>query len=123
MGNRFALIIEDNVPLGAVYTEALSMANYDSEHIVDGRAALERLRDTVPDLVILDMNLPHVSGHYILKQIRSDERLAQTPVIIVTANTPMAEALSSQLTELDTLLIKPISAQELRDRAKDMYKD
>jgi hypothetical protein len=35
----------------------------------------------------------------------------------------MAEALSSQLTELDTLLIKPISAQELRDRAKDMYKD
>jgi two-component system chemotaxis response regulator CheY len=64
-----------------------------------------------------------VSGHYILKQIRSDERLAQTPVIIVTANTPMAEALSSQLTELDTLLIKPISAQELRDRAKDMYKD
>jgi DNA-binding response OmpR family regulator len=117
MANPFALIIEDNEPIGFVYEEGLKAASFDAEQIRDGRRALERLKEVVPDLIILDMNLPYVSGHYIFKQIRADQRLANTHVIIATANAPMAEALQNQITDRDIILIKPVSASQLRDLA------
>lgn len=118
MTAKFILIIEDNASIGDIYSTALS--DYDTELILDGKQALVRLKEVVPDLIILDMNLPHVSGHYILKQIRADPRTAEIPVIIATANTPMAEALEPQLTDLDMILIKPISPLDLRDLAAQL---
>lgn len=118
MTKPFILIIEDNASIGDIYSTTLS--EYQTELIMDGKRALERLKDVVPDVVILDMNLPHVSGHYILKQIRADARMEQTPVIIATANTTMAQALEPQLTDLDTILIKPISPLDLRDLVRQL---
>ena len=117
MNYRFALIIEDNESLGTIYQMALQEAFFDSECVLDGKQALDRLKEVVPDLIILDMNLPRVSGHYILKAIRADSRLANTYVIIATANSPMAEALQPQLSDMDTILIKPVSPSELRNLA------
>ena len=116
-GEKIVLIIEDNDAIGSMYQTALMDSGFVTECILDGRVATERLKEVVPHLVILDMNLPHVSGHYILKQIRADDRLADTYVIIVTANAPMAEALKPQLTERDAIMIKPVSPIELRDLA------
>jgi DNA-binding response OmpR family regulator len=118
---RVAFVIEDNVELGYIYAAALEMANFKVEHLVDGKQALDRLEREVPDLVILDMNLPHVSGHYIYKKVRADERFATTPIIIATANSLIAEALGSELGEKDHLLIKPVSPSQLRNLAKTMF--
>jgi DNA-binding response OmpR family regulator len=118
---RVAFVIEDNVEIGYIYAAALEMSNYKVEHLVDGKQALERLDREVPDLVILDMNLPHVSGHYIYKKVRADDRFANTPIIIATANSLIAEALSSELGEKDHLLIKPVSPTQLRNIAKTIY--
>ncbi len=115
MSNKYALIIEDNEPIAQIYQTTLTDAGFDSEYILNGRVAAERLKEVVPDLIMLDMNLPQVSGHYLFKEIRADARLANTYVIIATANTPMAEALKPQLTERDALLIKPVSPSELRE--------
>ncbi|MBC8172059.1 MAG: response regulator, partial [Anaerolineae bacterium] len=75
----------------------------------------------VPDLVVLDMNLPHVSGHYIYKKLRSEERFVAMPIIIATANSLIAEALGPDMGPRDHLLIKPISPTQLRNIARNMF--
>lgn len=118
---RHAFVIEDNVELGYIYAAALEMSNYKVEHIVDGKQALQRLEAEVPDLIILDMNLPHVSGHYIYKWLRGEKRFAEMPIIIATANSLIAEALNAELAEKDHLLIKPVSPSQLRNLVKTLH--
>jgi two-component system cell cycle response regulator DivK len=117
MSNPLAFIVEDNADLGFIYEEVLRTIQFDTERVTSGKDALERLKKIVPHLIVLDMNLPQVSGHYILKQIRADERLAHIPVIIATANVPLAQAMQPELGENDMVLIKPVSASELRELA------
>lgn len=78
----------------------------------DGRLALERLAEVVPNLVVLDLHLPYVSGVDILHQIRADERLADTQVFITTADPLIAESLRF---EADLVLLKPVSFHQLRN--------
>ncbi|MDX1990880.1 MAG: response regulator [bacterium] len=115
MGKGLALIIEDSPEISDIYAQVLQMVGYESEAIYDGRSALTRLSGAVPQLIILDMNLPHVSGHYIYKQIRSDTRLTGVPVIIATANMLLVDAMKNDLAPHDQMLVKPVSPQQLRD--------
>jgi len=115
MTAKFALIIEDNRAIGDIYATALEMVEFQSELVVDGKEALERVEDIVPDLIILDMNLPQVSGHYIYKKIRSDARLNDTRVIISTANALIAKMISEDLDPQDHLLMKPVGPREIID--------
>jgi DNA-binding response OmpR family regulator len=117
MTGRLALIVEDNVELGTIYAAALESANFEIEHIIDGRKALERLETLIPQLIILDMNLPHVSGHYIYKKLRAEARFARTPIIIATANALIADALGGEIAANDKLMIKPVSPSQLRTTA------
>lgn len=120
MGSRLALIVEDNVELGTIYAAALEAANFDIEHVLDGRKALQRLDELIPTLIVLDMNLPHVSGHYIYKKVRSDARFGRTPIIIATANALIADALGNEIAAMDKLMIKPVSPSQLRVTASSM---
>lgn len=109
-----ALVVEDDPELGEIFTQAVQMSGYEVELISDGGEALERLAFIVPNLVILDMQLPHVSGDKILRHIRADERLANVTVILTTANDRLADA---QREESDFVLLKPISFRQLQTLA------
>ncbi len=109
-----ALIIEDDPKLSTIFAETLKLAEFKTETIADGQVALERLTTIVPDVVVLDLHLPHVSGREILHQIRADDRLAQTRVMIVTADAAMADSLKD---EADLSLLKPVSIHQLHDLA------
>ena len=115
MSNPLALIVEDDVDLATIFDEALKAASYKTEVIRTGDKAQSRLEAVAPDLVVLDLHLPQVAGTDILKKIRADERLAQTRVIITTADPRLAETLRE---EADLVLVKPISFSQLRDLAK-----
>ena len=114
MSKRSAMIIEDNEDLAIIFAEALQAAGFDTGIIQDGSTALTRLESCTPNIIILDLHLPHVSGEDILKQIRGDERLVETRVIIATADPRMADMLKDQA---DLVLLKPISFGQLRDLA------
>lgn len=120
MANRTALIIEDNENIADIYSSALMMAGFAPEIVGDGQKALDHLGKTIPDLIVLDMNLPQVSGHYVYKRIRADSRLDHVPVIISTANAVLASALADELAPQDKMLMKPISPADLRDLAKSL---
>ena len=115
MTNPFALIIEDDPNLATIFAEALQMAEFETEIVHDGKAALAQLAATTPTVVILDLHLPHVSGQKILQQIRADGRLTKTWILLTTADALMAESLQE---EADLILLKPISFHQLRDLAK-----
>lgn len=109
-----ALVIEDDPDIAHVFSFALQLAGYDARTIEDGGLAIEQLNILVPALVVLDLNLPHVSGESILQHIRSQARLANTRVIIATAKDRAAEFLHH---EADMVLIKPISTNQLMELA------
>jgi len=93
----------------------LEQAGFDTDIVSNGSLALVRLAETVPDLVLLDLHLPEVSGEQILRYIRSDTRFDKTKVIIATADSILAEKLTSDST---ITLQKPISFTQLRQLAE-----
>jgi len=114
MGNPLALIIEDDKKLAFIFAQALKLAEFEIEIVRDGNLALARLAVTTPELVVLDLHLPGISGRDILYQIRSSSRLANTRVIVTTADAALADMLAN---EADLALLKPIGPGQLRDFA------
>jgi two-component system cell cycle response regulator DivK len=114
MSNPLALIIEDDENQADIFSLALRRAQFEVEIVPEGDKALARLTEVVPAIVILDLHLPHVSGETILHQLRADQRLAQTRVILTTADAFLAGELRE---EADLVLLKPISPGQLRELA------
>ncbi len=112
MSNPLALIIEDDENQAELFTIALQAALFDTETIMDGQKALDRLTEVVPAMVILDLHLPNVSGREILAWIRKEKRLRNTKVILATADAVQADALQEQG---DITLLKPISPTQLKE--------
>ena len=119
MTNPSALIIEDDKKLVRIFEHALRTAGFETEIVQSGDAALARLADTTPAIVVLDLHLPNVSGSDILHQIRADDRLTETRVILATADVLMASSLRD---EVDIVLVKPISYDLLHDLALSLGK-
>lgn len=111
MSKPFALVIEDHVDSAIIFSEALREAGFQAETIRTGDAALARLSTAEPDVIILDLSLPRVSGTDILGAIRSNPRLAETRVVVATAHPQLAESVQD---DVDIVLIKPISFSQLR---------
>lgn len=113
MTKPLALIIEDDPQLNAIVSITLG-ADFEIESLTDGNAGLERLKQTIPNVVILDLNLPGASGKEILQSIRADERLSKTRIILTTADERQAETLRE---EADIILLKPVSPSQLKELA------
>jgi CheY-like chemotaxis protein len=110
----FALIIEDNQDQNLVFTTALNQAGFETESILEGSTAQVRLAEVVPNVVVLDLHIPGVDGETLLRQIRSDKRLAGVRVILATADASLAKDLQSQA---DLVLLKPVSFFQLSQLA------
>ncbi|MGI9554174.1 MAG: response regulator [Thermodesulfobacteriota bacterium] len=78
------LVIEDEELLRNLYSELLEMKGFKVDTSTDGQQALEFLKDTKPDLMLLDVNMPNIDGVEFLRQINSDNRLKKIPVLLIT---------------------------------------
>lgn len=114
MNPPLALIIEDDKRQATIFSLALKN-DFEVEVIDDGNIALGRLAQLSPTLVVLDLHLPGISGEQIFQFIRSQEHLAQTKIIVATADAVLAESLSEQT---DLVLLKPISVSQIRQLAR-----
>lgn len=112
MPKPLALIVEDDEDLASIFSEATRAAGYEVETIRTGDAALARLGEVAPFMVVLDLHLPGITGPQILKYIREEDRLSKTLVLIASADDRLADYNRDKAT---MVLLKPISFVQLRD--------
>jgi PleD family two-component response regulator len=110
MEKPFALIIEDDRDISALFRHVLDIAGYHTEIILHATEAMRRLDLVRPDIILLDLHLPMVSGTQILEHVRADERLRSVPVVVITAYARDAESLP---VEPDLVLMKPVNLEQL----------
>lgn len=110
MDKPFALIVEDDRDIAALFRHVLDVAGYQTEVVMHGGEAVERLQSVSPDIVLLDLSLPGVPGSVILEDMRADDRLKDIPVVVVTAHSHIADSLP---VEPDLVLLKPVNLEQL----------
>ncbi len=108
-----AFVIEDDPQLSQIFTLTLQ-DDFEVHAITNGNEAITRLAGETPRIILLDLNLPEVSGEGILAFVRSNKRLQKAVVILCTANERLADTLRE---EADFILLKPVSPIQLREIA------
>ena len=110
MDKPVALIVEDDRDIVALFRHVLDIAGYHTEIVLDGKEAMARIESSLPNIVLLDLQLPGMSGVEILTRIRADSRLQNIPVVVITAFPLYAASLP---VEPDLLLYKPVDINQL----------
>ena len=84
MGQKI-LVVEDNELNLKLFCDLLRAHGYAVEPVRDGREALARAREFVPDMVVMDIQMPHISGLELIEQMKGDAGLRHMPIMAVTA--------------------------------------
>lgn len=83
--SKTILIVEDNELNMKLFNDLLQAHGYDTVQTMDGRDAIKLAREHMPDLVLMDIQLPEISGLEVTKMMKADDELRSIPVIAVTA--------------------------------------
>ncbi len=110
MEKPFALIVEDDRDIVALFRHVMDLSGYRTEILLNGKAAADYLSQTRPDIVLLDLGLPGMSGGDILTMMHADERLQDVPVVVITANPQLVETLPVRPT---LTLSKPVNVEQM----------
>ena len=114
--NPNILIVEDEEALTLLLRYNLEAAGYDVDSVARGDEADLRLREAIPDLVILDWMLPGVSGIELCRRLRSRPETRQLPIVMLTARGEESERVRGLSTGADDYVVKPFSVPELLAR-------
>ena len=112
------LVVDDEPDLLVLVRVNLAQAGYEVDCAEDGRQALARLRGAPPDLLILDLMLPDVSGTEICRRVRAEPALAELPIIMLTAKADEVDRVVGLELGADDYVTKPFSPRELTLRVR-----
>ncbi|NWG34704.1 MAG: response regulator [Chloroflexi bacterium] len=115
MNQKTVLIVEDEEDAAELFAEMMRISGFRVIKTSKSAPAISMMTADKPDLVLLDIMMPEVSGLEILRQMRRDPDLAQIPVIIVTAKSMPADIKNGMEAGASSYLTKPVGFQELRD--------
>jgi len=107
---RRVLIVEDEASLADSIRYNLEREGYDVDVVYDGREAIRRARSEPPDLILLDLMLPHMAGLDVCRALRAE---SSVPIIIVTAKDAEADKVAGLEVGADDYVTKPFSMREL----------
>jgi two-component system cell cycle response regulator DivK len=103
------LIVEDNALNIKLFCDLLAAHGHQPEAVTDSRQALDAAHELDPDLVITDIQLPHVTGLDLIRMIRADEQLANVPIMAVTAYSARGDEERIRAAGAQAYVSKPIS--------------
>ncbi|HEV2078416.1 MAG TPA: response regulator [Allosphingosinicella sp.] len=106
------LVVEDNELNLKLFCDLLRAHGYEAEPVRDGREAVERTRAFRPDLIIMDIQMPHVSGLELIEQLKSDADLKRIPVMAVTAYAAKGDEERIRDAGAEGYVSKPISVMK-----------
>jgi two-component system, OmpR family, phosphate regulon response regulator PhoB len=116
------MIIEDEEPLTLLLRYNLEAEGYDVESVARGDEAEIRLREQVPDLVLLEWMLPGLSGIELCRRIRVRPETERLPVIMLTARGEEGDRIRGLSTGADDYIVKPFSVPELLARVRALLR-
>jgi two-component system cell cycle response regulator DivK len=117
------LIVEDNALNIKLFCDLLAAHGHQPEAVTDSRNALDAARNFSPDLVITDIQLPHVSGLDLIRMIRKDEKLADIPIMAVTAYSARGDEERIREAGAQAYVSKPISVVKFAQTVDELLKD
>lgn len=115
-------IVEDDVNILEIESYALSGNGYEVEGFEKACDFFEKVREELPDLVMLDIMLPDMDGLTVLKKLRKDTRTSRLPVIIVTAKATEIDTVRGLDLGADDYLTKPFGVMELISRVRALLR-
>lgn len=119
MGNNFKILVVDDTPANLeVITETLSSVGYTVATAIDGERALNRLKTYVPDLILLDVQMPGIDGFETCKQIKENPNTASIPIIFITALSDIGSMVRGFSLGAVDYISKPFQELELLTRVK-----
>lgn len=110
---KSVLVVEDNALNMKLFEQILEQAGFQPIPSMDGSHLLEIVRSTRPSCILMDIQLPNVSGFDLMKQVKGEEDLRQTPIVAVTAFAAGHERNKFLAAGFDAFLPKPISVRVL----------
>ena len=116
------LVVEDDPDIAELVARYLDKAGFSSERETSGREALKRIAEKPPDVLVLDLMLPHVDGLEICRRLRADESTAGIPIIMLTARGDESERIVGLELGADDYLAKPFSPNELVARVRALVR-
>jgi two-component system chemotaxis response regulator CheY len=106
------LVVDDEPNVRFLVRVTLERAGYEIVEAGNGVAALERMRESRPDLVITDLMMPVMSGRELIERLRADPATASTPILILSANSRLLVG------EADAMLSKPFDLEDLVEQVR-----
>src|SRR5687767_7506095 len=122
MQKPFILIVEDEEPLTLLLRYNFEAEGYEVEAASRGDDADLRLRERVPDLLVLDWMLPGISGIELCRRLRARAETAQLPILMLTARGEEDERIRGLATGADDYVVKPFSLPELMARGRALLR-
>jgi two-component system cell cycle response regulator DivK len=116
------LIVEDNALNIKLFCDLLAAHGHEPEAVTDSRNALDAARAFDPDLVITDIQLPHVSGLDLIRLIRKDDDLSGVPIMAVTAYSARGDEERIRAAGAQAYVSKPISVVRFAETVDELLK-
>ncbi|RMD99471.1 MAG: diguanylate cyclase [Calditrichaeota bacterium] len=117
------ILVVDDVPANVqLLTTYLKAVGYQVIPARDGEETLALIRDSKPDLILLDVMMPKINGYEVCKRIKSDEATQYIPVIMVTALNDIEDKIKGQEAGADDFISKPFNKLELLTRVKSLLR-
>jgi two-component system phosphate regulon response regulator PhoB len=120
--NPSILVVEDETAIQELIAINLQHAGYEPVLASNADEALEKVRDSLPDLVLVDWMLPGASGLELVRRFRNQDRTRQLPIILLTARADEADKLTGLDMGADDYITKPFSVKELNARIKALLR-
>jgi len=114
------LVVEDNELNLRLFCEILRAHGYQADPVRDGREAVERARGFLPDLIIMDIQMPHISGLEIIERLKADADLTPIPIMAVTAYAAKGDEDRIRDAGAEGYVSKPISVIRFVDAVRNL---
>jgi two-component system cell cycle response regulator DivK len=112
------LVVEDNELNLKLFCDLLRAHGYEAEPVRDGREAVERAREFAPEMIVMDIQMPHISGLELIEQMKADEDLRRIPIMAVTAYAARGDEERIRDAGAEGYVAKPISLMRFIDAVR-----
>ncbi|MEC7658111.1 MAG: response regulator [Pseudomonadota bacterium] len=120
MTKQTVLVVDDDADIRVFLKINFEIWGFKKVTAEDGAEAVASAADIDADLILLDMNMPSVSGFEAARQIRATEKHSKTPIIAVTAHTSTGDRDEAYQAGCDAIVTKPIDPQKLSQAVTDL---